>query len=389
MTVERVTDKAGLEEFIRLPWNVYQGNRNWVPPLISEMKFLLGEKNPFFHHAEAVYLLARRNGRTVGRIAAIVDRNHINVHQEQAGFFGFFESLPDRSVAQELLDAAASWLREHDCAVMRGPMNPSANDECGFLLEGFDSPPMIMMTYTQEYYLRLMEQCGLVKAKDLYAYISVIKDVPSGERLERLAKAIYARVPGLVVRPASMKKFRRELDAVKDIYNSAWVRNWGFVPMTDEEIESMAERLKPLIVPELLIMAEVKGAPAGFFMAVPDYNQVLSRLDGRLGPIGLAKFLWYSRKISDIRVLTMGVKEEYRKKGIEGLLYLESFKAATRKGYERAEMSWVLEDNELMKKGCELMGGKVYKKYRIYEKKFRTVTSKNDDFQEGYEAYEV
>ncbi len=368
MNIERVSDKTGLDQFIRFPWKVYRGNPNWVPLLISEMKFILGEKNPFFHHAEAAYFLARRNGETVGRIAAIVDRNHINIHNEQAGFFGFFECLPDIEIARDLLNAAAAWLKERAIEIMRGPVNPSTNDECGFLLEGFDSPPMIMMTYTPAYYLDYMEKCGLVKARDLFAYISVINNVSSAPRLEKLASAIKARVPGLVVRPANMKNFRKELAAVKDIYNSAWGHNWGFVPMTDEEIDSMAKRLKPLIVPELLIMAEVDGSPAGFFMAVPDYNQVLKRINGRLGPVELVKFLWYSRKISDIRVLTMGVKEEYRKKGIEGLLYLESFKAAMRKGYERAEMSWVLEDNVPMRKGCELMGGKLYKKYRIYEK---------------------
>jgi len=214
-----------------------------------------------------------------------------------------------------------------------------------------------------------MERCGMVKSRDLYAYLSVIKEVSAGGRLERLAKGVRTRVPGLTVRPANMKDFTRELEIVKEIYNSAWSHNWGFVPMTDEEISSMAKRLKPLIVPELLIMVEVNGDPAAFYMAVPDYNQVLRRVNGRLGPIGIMKFLWYSRKISDIRVLTMGVKEEYRRKGIEGLLYLESFKAAMKKGYERAEMSWVLEDNVLMRKGCELMGGKLYKKYRIYEKR--------------------
>lgn len=369
MDIERVGDKAGMDRFIRFPWKVYKGNPNWVPPLISEMKFMLGDKNPFFHHAEASYFLARVGGNVVGRIAAIIDRNHINIHNEQAGFFGYFECLPDVTIARELLKAAASWLKERDIELMRGPMNPSTNDECGFLLEGFDSPPMIMMTYTPLYYLDYMDQCGLVKSKDLYAYISVIKDVPSGGRLEKLASVLKTRVPGLVVRPADMKNFAQELAAVKDIYNSAWSHNWGFVPMTDEEIESMAKRLKPLIVPDLLIMAEVNKSPVGFFMAVPDYNQVLKRINGKLGPLELVKFLWYSRTISDIRVLTMGVKEEYRKKGIEGLLYLESFKAAMRKGYKRAEMSWVLEDNVLMQKGCELMGGKLYKKYRIYEKK--------------------
>ncbi len=368
MNIEQVNGAGSLNEFIQFPWKVYQGNSKWVPPLVSEVKFVLNEKNPFFQHAEAACFLARKNGETVGRIAAIIDRNHICIHNERAGFFGYFECLPDVAVAQGLLDAASGWLKERDLEIMRGPINPSTNDECGFLLEGFDSPPMIMMTYTPAYYLDYMERCGLTKAKDLYAYISVIRDVAAGGRLEKLASAVKARVPGLTVRPANMKQFQRELKVVKDIYNSAWSHNWGFVPMTDEEIESMAKRLKPLIVPELLIMAEVNGKPAAFFMAVPDYNQVLGKINGRLGPVGIAKFLWYSRKISDIRVLTMGVKEEYRKKGIEGLLYLESFKAAVKKGYERAEMSWILEDNVLMQRGCELMGGKLYKKYRIYEK---------------------
>jgi hypothetical protein len=367
--IEQIVDRAGLNRFIRFPWKVYLGNPLWVPPLISEMEFVLGEKNPFFHHAEAAYFLAKDGGNVAGRIAAIIDRNHINTHSEQAGFFGFFECLPDPVIAEKLLDAASAWLKERDLEIMRGPINPSTNDECGFLLEGFDLPPMIMMTYTPPYYLDYMERCGLTKSKDLFAYISIIKDVSAAGRLEKLASGVRSRVPGLTVRPANMKQFHRELETVKDIYNSAWSHNWGFVPMTDEEIESMAKRLKPLIVPELLIMAEVNGSPAAFFMAVPDYNQVLSKINGRLGPVGLMKFMWYSRKISDIRVLTMGVKEKYRKKGIEGLLYLESFKAAMQKGYKRAEMSWILEDNVLMQRGCELMGGRLYKKYRIYEKK--------------------
>lgn len=368
MKIEQVSNKRQLDEFILFPWKVYQGNPHWVPPLLSDMQFQLSDRNPFFLHAEAAFFLARDNGRVTGRIAAIVDRNHINIHKEQCGFFGYFECLPESAAARGLIDAAASWLKERGLEMMRGPMNPSVNDECAFLLNAHDTAPMIMMPYTPAYYLDQMEQCGLVKAKDLYAYISIIKEVPSGERLERLASLLKKKVPGLVVRPANMKQFDRELNAVKEIYNSAWSRNWGFVPMTDEEIDSMAKRLKPLIEPELLIMAEVDGRPAGFFMAIPDYNQVLARVNGRLGPLGLLKFLWYKRRISDIRVLTLGVKEEYRRKGIEGLLYLNSFKAALAMGYERAEMSWILEDNELMKKGCELMGGRVYKKYRIYEK---------------------
>jgi GNAT superfamily N-acetyltransferase len=368
--IEEVNGEAGMNEFIRFPRKVYQGNPHWVPPLKRDVEFLLSEKkNPFFQHAEAACFLARKNGETVGRIAAIIDRNHIKFHNEQTGFFGFFECLPDCAVARELLDTAAKWLKARDIEIMRGPMNPSTNNECGFLFEGFDTPPMIMMTYTPAYYLDYMERCGLTKARNLYAYLTVIRDVAAGGRLERLASAVKARVPGLTVRPANMRQFQQEVEAVKQIYNSAWGHNWGFVPMTDAETESLAKRLQPLIVPELMIMAEVNGKPAAFFVAVPDYNQVLGKMNGALGPVGIAKFLWYSRKINAIRVMAMGVSEEFRKKGIEGLLYLESFKAAVKKGYERAEFSWILEDNILMQRGCELMGGKLYKKYRIYEKK--------------------
>jgi GNAT superfamily N-acetyltransferase len=370
MKIETVTDKQGLKTFIQFPWKVYDSSSYWVPPLLQEMHFILGNKNPFFEHAESSYFLARKNGDVVGRIAAIVDHNHTDYHNERTGFFGFFECLPDMPGAAEgLLDAAAQWLKDRTMEAMQGPMNPSTNDECGFLLEGFDSSPMIMMPYTPPYYLEYMEQCGLRKAKDLYAYILSTDEFVSKDRLERLSERIVARTPGLVIRHANMSNFAHELEVVKDIYNSAWSKNWGFVPMTDEEIDSMAKRLKPLLVAELLIIAEIDGDPAAFFMVVPDYNQVLSKMNGRLMPFGFLKFLWYSRKITDLRGMTLGVKEKYRKKGIEGLLYLESFRTGRKKGYKRAELSWVLEDNVLMQKGCELMGGKLYKKYRIFEKK--------------------
>jgi GNAT superfamily N-acetyltransferase len=369
MEIVQASEKREIDQFVRFPWKVYENSPNWVPPLVNEIKFVLSDKNPFFRHAEASYFLARKDGEVVGRIAAIIDRNHINIHNEQAGFFGFFECLPDPDIARELISTAEKWLKERDIEIMRGPMNPSTNDECGFLLQGFDSPPMIMMTYTPPYYLDYMETCGLSKAKDLYAYISIINDVAAGDRLEKLASKLKYRMRGLTIRPMKMKNFDKELASVKDIYNSAWSRNWGFVPMTDDEIDSMAKRLKHLVIPELAIMAEIDGRPAGFMLAVPDYNQVLAKLNGKLGLAEIIRFLWYSRKITDIRVIIMGIKEEYRRKGIEGLLYLESFRAAQRKGYVRSEMSWVLEDNVLVQKGCELMGGKLYKKYRIYEKK--------------------
>lgn len=370
MEIVQVTDRKGMDEFILFPWKVYEGNPHWVPPLISEVRFVLSKKNPFFEHAEACLFLAMENGKIVGRNAAIIDRNYNDFHNERTGFFGYFECMPGRpDAAASLMDAAASWLGVRGMERMLGPMNPSTNDECGFLLEGFDLPPMIMMPYTPPYYLDYMEGYGMQKAKDLFAYLSVIKDqISKSDRLEKINNSVRSRIPGLVVRPANMKDFKSELEKVKAIYNSSLERNWGFVPMTDKEIEAMAKRLKPLVVPELLIIAEIDGDPAAFFMAVPDYNQVLARMNGRLLPFGFLKFLWYSRKISDIRVMILGVKEKYRKKGLEGLMYLESFKAAMKRGYVHAEMSWVLEDNVLMHRGCELMGGRLYKKYRLYEK---------------------
>ncbi|MFA5074314.1 MAG: GNAT family N-acetyltransferase [Nitrospirota bacterium] len=368
MDIRRVLSKQDFHRFITFPRKLYAGNPYWVPPLEQEIRFVLSDKNPFFQHAEAAYFLAWNNQTVVGRIAAILDSNHPLVLEKKIGFFGFFECIHDAAVAQALVNAAAGWLRKRDRKIMCGPMNPSTNEECGLLLEGFDSAPMVMMTYTPSYYLDLMEACGFVKSKDLYAYLSMIPEVSSGERLERLSQSVKKRLPSLVVRAADMSHFEQELESIQNIYNSAWADNWGFAPMTPDEIQCMAKRLKHLIVPDLLIMAEIDKEPVGFFMALPDYNQVLLKLNGKLGLLGLIKFLWYSRAISDIRVITMGVKKEHRRKGIEGLLYLESFKAAMRKGYQRAEMSWILEDNLLMRKGCELMGGRLYKKYRIYEK---------------------
>ncbi len=369
IVIEQVTDPQGLGRFIRFPWAVYESEPNWAPPLVSEMEFLLGDGNPFFRHAEAAWFLAVQDGTDVGRIGAIIDRNHINFHNEQTGFFGFYEAFPDLQVAEALLGAAGDWLRSRAIEVMRGPVNPSTNDECGFLVDGHDRPPMIMMPYTPPYYLDQMESCGMAKARDLLAYLSSIRDVASVGRLEKVAAGVRRRLPGLAVRPIDRKRFPRELGIVKDIYNSAWSRNWGFVPMTDEEIDSMARRLKPLIVPELVLIAELDGQPAGFLMTIPDYNQVLRRLNGRLGVLGALRFLWYRRSISDVRVMTLGIKEKHRRRGIEALLYLEAFRAALRKGYRNAEMSWVLEDNILMQRGCELMGGKLTKRYRVFEKR--------------------
>ena len=368
MEIVPIENKKLLNEFIKFPWQIYQNDPCWVPPLINEIEFLFSEKNPFWKHAEKKLFLVKENGRLLGRIAAIIDFNHINFHQEKCGFFGFFEAVNDYSVAEKLLNVVCKYLKEKNMKLMRGPMNPSTNDECGFLLEGFDSPAKIMMTYNPQYYPEFMERYGLKKAKDFYAYLAPV----TGEQIERLSRVgelVKKREPLLVIRQVNLKKFAEELGRIKQIYNSAWSENWGFVPMTDEEIELMAKRLKPLIIPEILQIAEFDSKPAGFLMAIPDYNQVLKKVNGQLNLIGIIKFLFYKNKIDSLRSITLGVCPEYRKRGIDALLYLESLKGAMKKGYKYCEYSWISEENILTQRAAEMMGGKLYKKYRIYEMK--------------------
>lgn len=373
MRIVHVVDRREMELFIRLPWTVYEGDPHWVPPFVSDMEYVLGPDNPFFQHAESAYFLALEGETAVGRIGAFIDRNHINRHNEQVGFFGFFECLPDFHVAEALIHAAGAWLQERAIEVMRGPTNPSTNDTCGFLLEGFDSPPTVMMPYSPRRYLDYMEDCGLSKVKDLYAYTTSIHDVSSIDRIEKAAAAVRRRMPGVVVLPLDLGRFTEELALIKDIYNSAWSRQWGFVPRTDEEIDGLARQWKPLIVPELISIATVQGEPAGFLMALPDYNQIMHKVPERRGFFANLRFRWHARRITGMRVMTLGVKETFRRRGLEVLLYLDAFRAATRKGYEQAEMSWVLEDNVLMQRGCELMGGTLSKRYRIFEKRLAIV----------------
>ncbi len=366
IAIQEVKTKADLKAFLRFPWEIYRNNPHWVPPLLKEQAFLFSPKNPFLHHAEIVPYVAVRNDVVVGRIAAIVDENYIEFQQDHAGFFGFFEAAEDPEVARALADHVRGYLRERGLKVMLGPMNPSTNDECGLLIEGFDSHPYFMMPYNPPYYQDLLEGCGLRKVKDLYANL-MINDGSIPERLLRISDRVKKRAPGLVIRPLDFKKLEEEVAKVKEIYNGAWQYNWGFVPLTDAEMDLMVKKMKPLAVPDLVLLAEMEGETVGFALALPNYNLVLKRLNGRLGLLGLVKFLYYARKIDEIRVLILGVKPEYQKRGIEALLYLEIFKRGQARGYKRGEMSWILEDNHLMQKGIEALGGRRYKTYRIYQ----------------------
>jgi GNAT superfamily N-acetyltransferase len=369
LNVTLVETKRDLIDFIKFPWQIYKDDPRWVPPLIVERKeFLDRKKNPFFQHSEVVFFLAKRNGKTIGRIAGIVNYNHIKSHQENAGFFGFFECVKDYEVAKALLDSVREWLKSKGMEIMRGPANFSSNEEWGFLVEGFDSPPVIMMSYNPLYYLDFMENYGMVKAKDLYAYY-IDKSLPPPERVVRMAESIKNR-ESVKIRNIDMKDFKNEVEKIKQIYNSAWSKNWGFIPMTDEEFDHMAKSLKQIVDPHMVFIADVDDKPAGFSLALPDFNQVLHRLNGKLFPFGILKLLWHTKiksKIDGVRIITMGVVPEFQKRGIDTVFYVETYNVGVKRGYTWAELSWVLEDNVMMNRVLELLGARLYKKYRIYE----------------------
>ncbi len=370
--IRKVENQQDLMEFIRFPWRVYRDDPYWVPPLISERKaFLDPHKNPFFEHAEVELFLAQKDGETVGTIAAIINDNHNDFHEEKAGFFGLFEVIEDYAVAEGLLVTARDWVKAKGLDVIRGPLNMSINDECGLLIDGFDSSPVVMMTYNPRYYLDFIERFGFVKAKDLYAYL-ISTDIFNREvsklppKFLRVSEAARKRA-GVRVRRVNMKDFDAEVEKAKAIYNSAWEKNWGAVPMTDAEFDHLAQGLKKFLDPDLLLVAEVDDRPVGVFVGLPDVNQPLLHVNGRLFPLGWIKYLWYRRKIDTFRAVIMGVIEEYREKGIDALMYVEAAKVAFRKGYRWCEMSWILEDNVMMNRILQRLGGEIYKTYRIYE----------------------
>lgn len=367
--VEPVRGRRDLGRFLRLPWRIYQRDSAWVPPLLVDQKTLLNrDKHPFHQHADVEYFLAWRGDDLVGRIAAIVNHRHVEFHDERTGFFGFFESVHDPAVGVALLGAAEAWVAARRMERIRGPMNLSTNEECGLLVAGFEDPPLVMMAHHPPYYADLLEAAGYAKAKDLLAYW--LDDSTPPERLVRGVARVEARL-GVRVRPLELRRFREEVARIQEVYNSAWERNWGFVPMTDAEFAHLARDLRPVVEPSLCVIAETDAEPVGFALALPDYNQALSRIDGRLFPLGLFKLLWYRRKIDRARVLTLGLKPGYRRTGLDAVLYLRLFQAGARTGYHRGECSWILEDNWDMRRGLERMGARVHKTYRIYEKALR------------------
>lgn len=338
-----------------------------MPPLYSEQKKLINpKKNSFFEHGDIALFMAEKNGDWAGRIAAIEDRRFNEHHGTNIGFFGFFESINDPSIARLLFRVAGDWLLERGYDTMLGPTNPSLMDELGMLVEGFDHYPSLMMPYTKPYYDDLMRECGFGKAMDLLAY-RVNQDTVSKDRMERAGQMLKRKLPGLTIRTINMKDLKNEVQIIRDIYNRAWSNNWGFLPLTKQEFDELADDLKMIVDPNVVFIAEMEGEPIAFTISLPDYNQIFRTMNGRLFPTGIFKLLFKKKKINAIRTLLMGVVPEYQGKGIDALLNNETILNGWDQYYS-SEMSWILESNTQMIRAAERIGGYKEKRYRLYEK---------------------
>jgi GNAT superfamily N-acetyltransferase len=371
--VRRVEGPRDLDRFIALPYRLHRADPNWVGPFRAEVRKLLDRAaNPFFQHAEADYFIAEQGGEVVGRIAAISNRLHNEVHEDRVGFFGFFECINDFRVAKSLFDTAAAWLRARGFDTMRGPMSFSTNDECGVLIDGFDAPNTLMMPHNPSYYLTLMETAGFAKAKDLICLEggSLTELTPPPERTARAVEIVLTRY-NLRMRPLDMKRFPQEVALIKRLYNACWEKNWGFIPMTDAEIDHLATAFKPVVIPRMVPFVEREdGTPVAFGLALPDLNEALrTNRDGGMFP-GAFKMLWKlkTKQITRARVLLLGVLPEYRGKGIDSVLYHWLFSKAAEVGIVWGEAGWLLEDNPAIIQGLSKAGFTPYKTYRVLDR---------------------
>ncbi len=366
--IKPVVSKKDLKDFIMLPFRLYKDDKTWVAPLISEqLKFFNPKKNPYYLHSEVMLFLALQDGVVVGRISAQTNTEHNKEHNDNIGFFGFFECEKNHVAARALFDAAYEWNRYRGKTAMRGPMNFSVNHDCGLLVKGFEYPPYLMMVYNHAYYQELYEACGLGKTMDLYAYYCYKDKMP--ERIDKVAALIEKRTR-CKIRSLSRNKAARkkDIETVFQVYTKAWEYNWGNVPMTDAEFDHIVGELLPLADPDMVFIAEIDGKPVGFSLAMPNYNEVLKVMQGRVNPITLAKAFFAKRKISSARVITMGVIKEFQGRGIDTLFYYYSYKNGIPKGLVHGEFSWVLENNTMMIRVAEMLDAEIQKVYRIYDK---------------------
>lgn len=367
--VDLLNNKKDLNDFVEIPWKIYAGDPNWVAPLKMAVKDLFKKNHPFYQTGHIKAWIATRDGEDIGRIAAIVNNAHNDYHNEKTGFFGFVEAIDSKVVWESLLETAENYLRKQGMQQIRGPLNPSTNYEGAALVEGEDGPPVLMMSYNPKYYPAKMESFGYEKSKDMLAYIFNIRtELPEiiqkiAQRTETSNKVTYRKL--------NRKNWDREVDLMFEIYNSAWEANWGFVPMTRAEFDHMAKDLKMILKDELILFTEVDGVAAGFIVGLPDLFQVLHKnRSGKLFPTGIFKLLRADKYITRVRVLLMGVRPEYRKLGLEALMYKKEQENILNyfPKIEEVEMSWILEDNLPMNKPLVRMGARPYRRYRIYGK---------------------
>jgi hypothetical protein len=340
----------------------------WVPPLLIDAKSRFNPKYPFYKHGEVESFLARdaKSQEVVGRVCAIVNHLHNEFHQDKVGFFGFFESVNNPEVARALLERAGIFLKDHGLTSVRGPMNFSTNDEIGMLIDGFDTPPTVMSLHNPPYYNQLMEACGFTKANDLFAYQMFEGQI--SDRVLRIGEQLEKR-HRIKIRTLNKKDFWGEVDRIYEVYNNAWEANWGFVPITKEELKLIADTLKLVYDPRLVLFAENdQGKPVGFCLSLPDLHVILQKLNGRLFPTGIIRLLTGLKKIHRLRVWGMGVHRDYRGLGIDTIFYCRTYKTGTEIGYNWAEFSWILEDNKAMNDAAKALGGQPYKTWRIWEK---------------------
>ncbi|MBM4399841.1 MAG: GNAT family N-acetyltransferase [Candidatus Cloacimonetes bacterium] len=367
--VRPVISKKDLMMFIMLPFRLYKDDPNWVAPLINDQKkFFTPMENPYYQHSEVMLFLAWENGKAIGRITAQTNTRHNLEHKDKVGFFGFFECEDNQAAADALFAKAVEWNKSRGMDTVRGPMNFSVNDECGLLVEGFNTPPFVMMTHHLPYYERLIVSAGFSKVKDLYAYLLERKTMP--EKIEKAAQYIMKRNNGLAIRTLSKnkKQMKEDIATIFKVYRKAWEYNWGFVPVTEAEFDHLVKTLLPIVEPDLVLIAEVNGEPAGFSLALPNYNEVLKVMHGRVNPITVTKALFKSKRIRSARAITMGVIKEYQKRGIDIVFNYHSYKNGLPKGFFKGEFSWVLEDNVMMIREAEMLGAHIHKVYRLFDK---------------------
>ncbi len=368
--VKKVENKKDLKKFIDFPHSLYQGDPNYVPMLQMAAKEILSEKkNPFFEHSQVDNFLAYKDEQVVGRISAIRNNNYNDYHGSNVGFWGFYDVVDDYEVSKALFDVVAQWHSKHQFDAMIGPTNFSTNDTAGLLIEGFDRPPIVEMTYNKPYYQTHIEKYGFEKDMDLFAYMIYTKDV--SDKSVRLAKMIQDRLAkkGINIRKINMKDFKNEVAKIKEVYNKAWEKNWGFVPATDKEFEFLAEGLKMIVIPDYVLIAEHEGKFIGFALTIPNINEITKSFKkGKLFPFNIIKLLMNKKKTDYVRIITLGVIDDYRKLGIEAVFYANIIQSARKNKIIGGEASWILENNEMMVKAAENLKGVKYKTYRVYTK---------------------